>query len=400
MIPKYVLYSFLLLPILTIPLTRIPFHPMVEIQFILFTILGLYPFCIFFKNIKLLLRNCKFLTYGYILILISCAIGIIRHIIKPSEGLLLFDIYKAYMALLSMAWIFVPIIDKSTLGQVVHFCFRKVFAVWLLVLLPFYRIGFTVSYLEIFLPFLLFYKFASRKVRIILILYSICFFIYPGQRTNLLMFLMVWAIFLLEKISFLRTKTTMKILSWTFYLMPFVCILLFMYKGFNIFDFSSYLNSEEQYGQEKLFDDTRTGLYIESYNSIMNHGTWLFGETPALGYDSLWRSQYYLTTHVIQRYCEVCIVNIYVWFGLLGLVLFCYFWGDIVKKSLNLGSTIAVLLGTYISLYYMVCWLENCNCWISVRAIFVYLFIGYIIQAKKMNMTGYDMEKEFQKMLN
>ena len=140
MIPKYVLYSFLLLQILTIPLTKIPFHPMVEIQAVLYTILGVYPLCVFLKNYKCLKDNCKFLTYVYILVLISCLMGLIKLYYVHSEGLLLFDIYKTYMALFSIAWIFIPIIDNLALHQVVQFCFKKAFIIWILVLLPFYRI--------------------------------------------------------------------------------------------------------------------------------------------------------------------------------------------------------------------------------------------------------------------
>lgn len=400
MIPKYVLYSFLLLQILTIPLTKIPFHPMVEIQAVLYTILGAYPLCVFLKNYKYLKDNCKFLTYVYVLVLISCLIGLIKLYYVQSEGLLLFDIYKTYMALFSIAWIFIPIIDNLALHQVVQFCFKKVFIIWILVLLPFYRIGFTASYLEIFLPFLLFFNIASTRVKVILVLYALFFILFPGQRSNLLLFISVFIILLFKYIPLLKTKNAMRLMGWIFYFIPIICILLFIVKGFNVFDFSSYLNGEEQYGQENLFDDTRTGLYLESYNSIINHGTWMFGESPSFGYDSIWRSQYYSITSSIQRYCEVCVINIYVWYGLVGLLLFCYLFFLIIKKAFNSQSPIIITLGLYISLFYMMCWVENCNCWVSVRFIFVYLFIGFILQIKKTNMSNKGTEHYFKKMLN
>lgn len=217
MIPKYVLYSFLLLQILTIPLTKIPFHPMVEIQAVLYTILGVYPLCVFLKNYKCLKDNCKFLTYVYILVLISCLMGLIKLYYVHSEGLLLFDIYKTYMALFSIAWIFIPIIDNLALHQVVQFCFKKAFIIWILVLLPFYRIGFTASYLEIFLPFLLFFNIASTRVKVILVLYALCFILFPGQRSNLLLFISVFIILLFKYIPLLKTKNAMRLMGWIFY---------------------------------------------------------------------------------------------------------------------------------------------------------------------------------------
>ncbi len=396
--PKYLLWSFLILAIISIDGGRIPFHPLTEIKCLIYLLFSWYPLLFFISNFKTIKKECKILTYSYLYIILFCIIGLIRMIFKDTE-LYPVDTFQNITANLAFGWFFISIKRPKTLYYFINFSLRKWPILFVIILLPFYNIGFLRSYLFFFLPFLLLFRFASLKSKLTFTLFFIYFLLYPGQRINLLYLIIIGFIILIDRISIGLTNKSSKIIIITCFLIPIACIIAYLIFGFNILDFGSYMKSEHQYGGENLFDDTRTFLYEESINSIVTNGTWLFGETPAYGYTSLWYSNYIDATHTISRLAEAGIVNIYVWFGIIGLLSFTILFIYICKLSLKSNSKIIWMLGIYISAYYTISWIGNCNIWITPPRIVLFLIMGFIYYSIKNKLTQQEIQDYIKKML-
>ena len=213
--------------------------------------------------------------------------------------------------------------------------------------------------------------------------------LYPGQRINLLYFFIVIFIILVQKCNLVNPIKLNKVIAYSLISLPILCVFVYFLLGFNILDFGSYIdNTSVKYGDEDLFDDTRTFIFEESIMSLKNHGTWFLGETPAFGYESIWRTSRFGTISTLYRLSEVAIVNIYVWFGVLGLISFVALFIDITKKAVLFNNINISFMGTWVAIYFFMCWIGNCNAWVSNDAIIIYIIMGFILRVKKENWTN------------
>lgn len=396
--PKYLLWSFLILAVISIDGGRIPFHPLTEIKCIIYLLFSCYPIWFFFSNFHTLKKECKILTYSYIYVITLCIIGLFKMLYKET-GLYPVDTFQNISATLAFGWFFVSLKKPISLCELINFSLKKWPILFFILLLPFYNIGFLRNYLFFLLPFLLFFKFASLKSKLTFTLFLFFFFLYPGQRIDLLYIIIIVLVIITKEILPIQEYKHAKITIILCFIAPIASVLAYFINGFNILNFESYMVSNKQYGNENLFDDTRTFLYEESINSILNNGTWLLGETPAFGYTSQWYTNFTDSTHTISRLSEAGIVNIYVWFGLIGLLSFTVFFIYICKLSLHSNSKIIWLLGIYTAIFYAISWIGNCNIWITNSRIVLFLIMGFIYYSSKHKLPHSALENYIKKML-
>lgn len=304
------------------------------------------------------------------------------------------EVFQNYTSLLTFGYFFVSYQNKNSLKQTINFSLKYLVPLIIFIFLPFYKIGFIRNLLFYFLPFMFFHKYASMKYKYVLIALVIFTFMYPGQRISLLYILLMILIIMIQKLCFAHIISINKQLICLLCIFPFFAIFIYIFCGINILDFNAYINdgTSIHYGNESLFDDTRTFIYEESITSLIKHNTWLLGETPAFGYESLWRTNRFDSILIKSRLAEVAIVNIYVWFGFIGLIGYTYLYIYISKKISSTNNKILSSLGVWIAIFFLISWIENCNAWITNISIITYMIMGISLRAINENWSTNELE--------
>lgn len=153
-----------------------------------------------------------------------------------------------------------------------------------------------------------------------------------------------------------------------FFIIPPVLLALGSSGTFNIFRMQEYLQADSIDGNTATFQtvtaDTRTGLYIEVWDSAVDNGYQWAGRTLARGYDSksFGKGIQSLTgTGKIERYSsEVGMHNIFTWMGIPGVVLYSAIFFMASYLAINRSNNFALkVVGLYIAFRWSYCWVEE-----------------------------------------
>lgn len=122
---------------------------------------------------------------------------------------------------------------------------------------------------------------------------------------------------------------------WTFLFAPFLFLGLGITGTFNIFEIEKELGLEDKYMMETSLEDrdevsaladTRTFLYVEEIQSAVVGNYYIWGNTIARGYQSLFFGEEVdealHTKRGERQSCEVSILNVFNYFGLVGCLLY------------------------------------------------------------------------------
>ena len=119
--------------------------------------------------------------------------------------------------------------------------------------------------------------------------------------------------------------------------------------------------------REDRYKDTRSLLYIDAINSSIQHGYYLFGHTPARGFEASYSSELFMTENTElnkgeRHKNEMVLANIYTWEGLVGLFIYTliYMRGSYlaVYRSKN---KIVPLIGCFVAWRWSWGWVEDVN---------------------------------------
>lgn len=130
--------------------------------------------------------------------------------------------------------------------------------------------------------------------------------------------------------------------------------------GYSVFEAQESDNSNNE-----QFADTRTQLFIESITSAFDHNYILAGRTPARGYDSAFEMN---RSGRPERYAEVSMINIFTWYGIIGVILYTILFWQISRLGVFKSRNYYIkILAVYVAFRYTMAWIEDCNRFDSVN---------------------------------
>ena len=111
-------------------------------------------------------------------------------------------------------------------------------------------------------------------------------------------------------------------------------------------------------------EDTRSDLYVEVINSALKYDYVWLGRTPARGNESFIFGPVIdklINTKKMERYRnEACILNIFTWTGLIGVILYFVVFVKAIQLSLFDSNNFFIqLVGLYIGFRWLYAWVED-----------------------------------------
>lgn len=194
------------------------------------------------------------------------------------------------------------------------------------------------------------------------------------------------------------------------YALPIVLFFLGVFSVFNVFKISEYVKGD--YSQTTIYADgtikdsnlaadTRTFLYDENLRSASEHGYWLWGRTPARGYDTVWFRDLALISGVEERPgSEVSILNIFTWLGIVGVMLYgAIFWRAswlAVNRSNNMYCRV---VGMYVAFRWLYAWVEDFSSF-NLNAFSLWLLVGICLSSQLRSFSDKDISTMFSFLLD
>jgi len=198
---------------------------------------------------------------------------------------------------------------------------------------------------------LLFFPYYRKSTIVILLILTACVFFFGsmGARSNVLRFLICGAIGIGVYFRSFFSAPLLKLIVVFEFILPVVLLILGVTGVFNVFNISDYFkgsdievsNSFDSDNTENISEDTRTFIYIEEAMSAINNGYLIQGRSLARGYDSDYfgSSDAEMSGRGERGSCEVSILNVFNYFGVIGVIVYLIlFWGavkSVFKKSMN-----------------------------------------------------------------
>jgi len=248
-----------------------------------------------------------------------------------------------------------------------------------------------ITFLTLFWPVL------PKRPRIIFIVFSIFIILIDfGTRSNVLK---ISASLIIPVIYYFRNRISIGLLEFIRKIIMFLPFILFSLAAsgiFNVFEIGAsnndkYVLVEKSYEggtvETNLSDDTRSFLYQEVLYSAKYFNSWIFGRTPARGHISNAFGDYDPGKRNERVQDEVAILNIFVWSGFFGVVLYFlvfYFATYLaISKSKNIFSIIA---GLFLLFRWVFAWIEDINAF-TLTNIFIWILIAFCYSSEFRNMS-------------
>lgn len=176
---------------------------------------------------------------------------------------------------------------------------------------------------------------------------------------------------------------------WTFLISPFL-LLGFAASGiFNVFEIEQELGIEGKYMMDTSLEDveetsaladTRTFLYVEEIESAIAGNYYIWGHSPARGYQSLFFGQGADEDMGLQRgerqSCEVSILNVFNYFGLVGCLLYFIIFVTATYKAIYKSNNRYIkIIGLYVAFRWLFGFIEDLSRF-DLNMMFLWLMIG------------------------
>lgn len=270
---------------------------------------------------------------------------------------------------------------------------------WALGLLPFFIL---------FLP-----AFNDKKIKIVLFVLAFAVPLIDLEgRSVLLKFVAALSVGFLSLFIKHISRFKFRIIISSFFVTPVILLILACTNIFNVFNMQEFLSKN---GIIKLQDnntalvDTRSFIYEEQIYSSIYHNYYIWGRTPARGYDSIFGDNF--LDHIRREKntsgdkgnnlknerhgCEVEILNQFNFFGLIGVVLFTMVFLSASWMSYSSNNIYVKLCGIYVAFRYMLTWVED-MAQPSAPYVCLWIFIAICYSPFFRNMTN----REFSDFMN
>lgn len=298
--------------------------------------------------------------------------------------------------------------DTQWVGSMIRYWMK--YAIWILIMLfPFLSSDAYGKFLVPFTLFALFYKYLDKKYMFfVFVAYIITIIWGQASRSDMLKFSFCLLMGFIAFTALLRKN--LKWLHIGFFVAPIVFLFLGLSGIFNIFNISEEYGLEEEYmlsngeNQNDALIDTRTGLYVEEIQSAVNNNYVFQGRSISRGYDSmifgeLIQEHTKWTGRMERQRNEVSILNIFNYFGLIGVALYCFIFFQAsflaIYKSRN---RIIPVIGLYISFRWLFAFIEDFSVF-DLNYMFLWLMIGMCYSPNFRNMTDTDIKLWIDKII-
>ena len=196
-----------------------------------------------------------------------------------------------------------------------------------------------------------------------------------------------------------------KIGRYVLLLAPFVFFGLAATGTFNVLKIDEELGYDGKYtlGKNERGDDisalqdTRTFLYLEEIQSAISQNYWLQGNSLARGYRSLYfggdADKEMGLSRGERQSCEVSILNVFNYFGLVGCVAYFFvFFAASYKAIYKSRNRYVPVIGLYVAFRWSFAWLEDFSKF-DLNYLFLWIMIGICFSPLYRNMTDEDFKR-------
>ncbi len=328
------------------------------------------------------------------------------NIISIVRGLFIAENYWEWKNLVATALIMmVPLFvyvstNKEFVQEIIRFWLKYVLVLFFLFVPFIIESDFTGRYLTIVMFLLLFLPILSFQWKIIVLFFTFLEFSAGlDARSDIIRFTMSGSLGLLYYFRFFIKDWMLKILHAFFIGLPIILLVLGILNIFNVFKMDQYIKGDYSIvaieaghtGKQSLTRDTRSFIYVENIKSAIKHDYILQGRTPANGYDSNYFGgflKWTLHTGKKQRFSsEVSILNVFLWTGLVGVVL--YFLVFLKASYLAIyksNSFFMKIVGLFVAFRWSYAFVEDFTKF-ELLYIFLWIAIGmcYSTSFRKMN---------------
>lgn len=196
---------------------------------------------------------------------------------------------------------------------------------------------------------------------------------------------------------------------WTFLFAPLIFMGLAISGTFNVFEIEKELGLEDKYmmasslkdrDEVSALADTRTFLYAEEISSSISGNYYIWGNTPARGYKSLAfghsADEDFGTKRGERQSCEVSILNVFNYFGLVGCLL--YFIIFITASYLAIYKSenrYIKVIGLYVAFRWLFGFIEDFSRF-DLNMMFLWFMIGMCYSERFRQRTDEEFELWFQ----
>lgn len=295
----------------------------------------------------------------------------------------------------------------NILSSVLHFWLRRAWII-LLILTPFLASDAFGRFLVPYSFLALFFSVLNARNRIvILIAYVITITLGSESRSDMLKFSVCLLLGFVYYIPILRSvlKRWQKGIVYTLWVAPIILFGLGITGIFNVFNIEEELGLEGKYvlkssdtGDDySALSDTRTFLYVEEISSALKNKYVVQGRSMARGYDSSWFGEKVSQGKGLKvndsgrgerDSCETSILNIFNYFGLIGVALYLWVFAAASYKAIaHSRNKYIPLIGIYIAFRWMFGWVEDFSRF-DLNYLFVWIMIGMCFSEKYRNMTN------------
>lgn len=360
-------------------------------SYTIYFFLALMCLIYFFRHFKEIKRSNPYVTFMYCLIIGYVIVGFIKQTFIEPSPMYPWERFSIVCGCLCFGSLFIFMRDEVRMN-VLHYYWR-----WL----PLIFVGsFFTATNELIQPMyfalfcLCFHRFLPPKRRIFcyfILLMVLVFSMY--QRMDIITVLIPLSIvFLYNTIQTLNIRKLNFVYNLLF-IIPLVFFYLAYSDSFNVLDMESYMGEVHDEKAGDMTADTRTFLYEEAGISAVKNGYTLWGRTPYYGYDS---DFVFIISEgrQVQRYSEVGIVNLFTIYGLIGTILFIYFYYKEGRKGLYANNAFIKCLAIWLCVFWVQSWIGNIyHSYDSYYAV-MYLVVAMLNDRRLRNMneneiTGY-----------
>lgn len=252
-----------------------------------------------------------------------------------------------------------------------------------------------ISFISLFLPLL------ERKHKILIILIS-CMVIFAdfGARSNVIKFVVP---ILFSSLYFLRKTTLFSFFELgrkLLFVTPILLFILAINGIFNPFKMDTYIETDikdiktDKKGNiivDNIKADTRTFLYVEVLQSAKKRDFWIIGRSPARGYDTEYFASISKVTGRKERGgCEVAILNVFTWSGLIGVILYLLVFYKASYLAINKSNSSTIkIIGLYIAFRWVYSWVEDIN-YFTLTTYMLWFCIGLCLSKNFRELTDND----------
>ncbi len=205
-----------------------------------------------------------------------------------------------------------------------------------------------------------------------------------------------------------KCKRLIKTIWFTLIISPIILLILGITNTFNIFKIGEELGIDEKYtmtnssGEKySALTDTRTLLYVEQIESALKHDYVIYGRSIARGHDSALFGDFVDeqtgTSRGERQKCETSILNIFNYFGLVGVLIYFIIFAKASYTAINKSSNSYIpIIGIYVAFRWLYAWVEDFSNF-DLNYLFIWIFIGICYSPYFRNMNDIDFKQYIQK---